>query len=74
MPGSFSTAMAGRAAGLNNDKALARLQDLERRGEVRRVGNRWSTESLPSEVAEAMDRLEARTSNLRIVRDRAGVS
>jgi hypothetical protein len=74
MSGSFSTAMAARAAGLNNDKALARLQELERRGEVQRVGNRWSTESPPSDVAAAMDRLEARTSNLRIVRDRARVS
>ncbi len=73
MPGTFSTATAARAAGLNNDKTLARLHDLERRGEVRRVGNRWSTESPPSDVASAMDRLEARTSNLRIVRDRARV-
>jgi hypothetical protein len=73
MSGSFSTAMAARAAGLNNDKARARLQDLERGGEVRRVGNRWSTESPPSDVAAAIDRLEARTSNLRIVRDRARV-
>ncbi len=73
LPGSFSTAMAARAAGLNSDKALARLEDLERRGEVRRVGKRWSTESPPSDVAKAMDRLEARTSNLRIVRDRARV-
>ena len=70
MPGSFSTAMAARAAGLNNDKTLARLQDLERRGEVQRLGNRWSTEPPPSDIASAMDRLEARTSNLRIVRDR----
>ena len=73
MPSSFSTAMVARAARLNNDKTLARLQDLERRGEVRRVGNRWSTEQPPSEVAEAMDRLEARTSNLRIVRNRSRV-
>jgi hypothetical protein len=73
LPGSFSTAMAARAAGLNNDKTLARLEDLERRGEVQRVGNRWSTESPPSELAAAMDRLQARTSNLRIVRDRARV-
>ena len=73
LPGSFSTAMAARAAGLNSDKALTRLQDLERRGEVRRVGKRWSTESPPSDVAAAMDRLEARTSNLRIVRERAPV-
>ena len=73
LPGSFSTAMAARAAGLNRDKALARLQDLERRGEIRRVGKRWSTEAPPSDVAAAMDRLQARTSNLRIVRERARV-
>jgi hypothetical protein len=73
LPGSFSMAMAARAAGINSDKALARLEDLERRGDVRRVGKRWSTESPPSEVAAAMDRLEARTSNVRIVRERARV-
>jgi hypothetical protein len=73
LPGSFSTAMAARAAGLNRDKALARLEDLERRGEVRRVGKRWSTESPRSDLAAAMDRLEARTSNLRVVRERARV-
>jgi hypothetical protein len=73
LPGSFSTAMAARAAGLNSDRALARLEDLERRGEVRRVGKRWSTESPPSDVAAAMDRLQARTSNVRIVRERARV-
>ena len=74
MPGSFSTAMVARAAGLNKDKALARLQDLERHGEVHRVGDRWSTGPSPDAVALAMDRLQARTSNLRIVRDRARVS
>jgi hypothetical protein len=73
LPASFSTKMAARAAGLNSDKALARLEELERLGEVRRVGRRWSTESPPSDVAAAMDRLQARTSNLRIVRDRAKV-
>jgi hypothetical protein len=73
LPSSFSTAMAAKAAGLNSEKTLARLQDLERRGEVQRIGNRWSTESPPSDIASAMDRLEARTSNLRIVRDRARV-
>jgi hypothetical protein len=73
LPGSFSTAMAARAAGLNSDRVLARLEELERRGEVRRVGKRWSTESPPSDVAAAMDRLEARTNNLRIVRERARV-
>lgn len=73
LPGSFSTAMAARAAGLSGEKTLARLQDLERRGELRRVGKRWSSEAPPSDVAAAMDRLEARTSNLRIVRERARV-
>ena len=73
LPGSFSTAMAARAAGLNNEKTTARLQDLERRGEVRRVGNRWSTDAPPTDLTEAIDRLEARTSNLRIVRDRTRV-
>lgn len=73
LPGTFSTATAARAAGLNNAKTLARLNELERRGEVRRVGNRWSTQAPPSEIASAMDRLAARTSNLRIVRDRARV-
>lgn len=74
LPQSFSTAMAAKAAGLNQDKVLARLQDLERRGEIRRDGKRWSTEAPPSELATAMDRLEARTSNLRIVRERARAS
>jgi len=70
LPGTFSTSMAARAAGLNNDKTLARLHELERRGEVRRVGNRWSTEPPADALASAMDRLEARTTNLRIVRGR----
>jgi hypothetical protein len=74
LPASFSTASAAKAAGLNNDKTLARLQDLERRGEVQRIGNRWSTEAPPSDIATAMDRLEARTSNLRIVREKARAS
>ena len=73
LPGSFSTAMAARAAGISSHRALDRLQELERRGEVRRVGKRWSTESPPSDLAAAMDRLEARTSNVRIVRERARV-
>ena len=73
LPGSFSSAMAARAAGLNTDKTIVRLHDLERRGEVRRVGNRWSTEPRPDDVALAMDRLQARTNNLRIVKDRARV-
>lgn len=70
LPATFSTSMAARAAGLNNDKTLARLHELERHGEVRRVGNRWSTEPPADALASAMDRLEARTTNLRIVRGR----
>jgi hypothetical protein len=73
LPGSFSTAMAARAAGLSTEKALARLEDMERRGEVYGVGKRWSTEPPPSDIAAAMDRLQARTSNLRIVRERTRV-
>jgi hypothetical protein len=73
MNGPFSTAMAARAAGLSDEKALARLQALERRGEIRRIGKRWSVESADNDVAAAMDRLAARTSNLRIVRDKAPV-
>jgi len=74
MPSSFSTAMAARAAGLNHAKTLARLHELERRREVHRVGSRWSTEPPPDDFASAIDRLEARTSNLRIVRERTRVS
>jgi hypothetical protein len=74
MPGSFSTAVIARAAGLNKDKALAWLHELERHGEIHRVGNRWSIGSSPDAVALALDRLQAQTSNLRIVRDRAPVS
>lgn len=71
MPGTFSTAMVAQAASVNKHKALARLRELERRGEVHRVGTRWSSGPSPDAIALAMDRLAARTSNLRIVRDRA---
>ena len=68
---SFSTATAARAAGLNHDKTLARLLDLQRRGEVHRFGNRWSTRPpVDDQLAAAFDRLQARTSNVRIVRHR----
>jgi hypothetical protein len=73
LPSSFSTAMAARAARLSTDKVLARLQELEDRGEVRRVGKRWSTEAPPSELTAAIDRLESRTTNLRIVRERTRI-
>jgi hypothetical protein len=74
LPSSFSTAMAARAARLSNDKALGRLNDLERHGEVRRVGKRWSTAAPPSDLTAAFDRLEARTTKLRIVRESARVA
>jgi hypothetical protein len=73
LPSPFSTAMAARTAGLNKDKIIARLEELERHGQVRRVGKRWTTEAAPTDLSAAIDRLEAQTSNLRIVRDRARV-
>lgn len=72
-PGEYATARIAKAAGLNPDKALARLQQLEAAGEIRQVGNRWSTEPALSDLEGAFDRLQARTSNLRIVRDRTPV-
>lgn len=71
--GEYTTARIAKAAGLNHDKALVRLQQLAETGEVRQVGNRWSTEPALSDLEGAFDRLQARTSNLRIVRDRTPV-
>ena len=68
-PGGHSTARIAKAAGLNEAKVLARLQRLEDAGEVHRVGRRWSTERPSTDLDAAFDRLQARTSNLRIVRD-----
>ena len=67
--GQYATRRIAKAAGLNHDKALVRLQQLQAAGEVRQVGNRWSTEPALSDLEGAFDRLQARTSNLRIVRD-----
>jgi len=67
--GEYATARIAKAAGLNHDKALARLQQLQAAGEVQQVGNRWSTEPAVTDLEVAFDRLQARTSNLRIVRD-----
>jgi hypothetical protein len=67
--GEYATARIAKAAGLNHDKALVRLQQLQEAGEVRQVGNRWSTEPALTDLEGAFDRLQARTSNLRIVRD-----
>jgi hypothetical protein len=66
--------MAARSAGLSNAKTLTRLEDLERHGKVRRDGNRWTTEAAPTDLTAAIDRLQARTSNLRIIRERAPVA
>jgi hypothetical protein len=71
--GEYTTGRIAKAAGLNHDKALVRLQQLQQAGEIRQVGNRWSTEPVPTDLEGAFDRLQARTSNLRIVRDRAPV-
>ena len=71
--GEHSTGRIAKAAGLNHAKTLRRLRKLEASGEVREVGKRWSTERPPSDLDEALDRLQARTSNIRIVRDRSPV-
>jgi hypothetical protein len=71
--GEHSTARIAKAAGVNHTKTLRRLRQLEASGEVRGVGKRWSTERPPSDLDEALDRLQARTSNIRIVRDRSPV-
>jgi hypothetical protein len=69
--GEHSTGRIAKAAGLNHAKTLRRLRELAASGEIREVGKRWSTEPAPTDVDEALDRLRARTSNIRIVRDRS---
>jgi DNA-binding Lrp family transcriptional regulator len=69
--GEHTTGSIAKAAGLNRDKALRRLRRLAASGEIRQVGKRWSTEPPPSDLDEALDRLQARTSNIRIIRDRS---
>ena len=71
--GEHSTGRIAKAAGLNHAKTVRRLRQLAASGEVREVGKRWSTEAPPSDIDEALDRLQARTSNIRIVRDRSPV-
>jgi hypothetical protein len=71
--GEYTTGRLAKAAGLNPEKAMVRLQQLQEAGEIRRVGNRWSTEPVASELEGALDRLQSRTSNIRIVRDRTPV-
>lgn len=69
--GEYSTGRVAKAAGLNHAKALRRLRELAEAGEIREVGKRWSTEPAPTDIDEALDRLRASTSNIRIVRDRS---
>jgi hypothetical protein len=69
--GEHSTGRIAKAAGLNHAKTLRRLRQLAAAGEIREVGKRWSTEPEPTDIDEALDRLKARTSNIRIVRDRS---
>ena len=71
--GEHTTGSIAKAAGLNHEKTLRRLRQLAESGEIRQVGKRWSTERPPSDLDEALDRLQARTSNIRIVRDRSPV-
>lgn len=69
--GEHTTGRIAKAAGLNQAKTLRRLRTLAERGEIQQVGKRWSTQPPPSDLDEALDRLQARTSNIRIVRDRS---
>jgi hypothetical protein len=69
--GEYSTGRIAKAAGLNHAKTIRRLRQLAASGEIREVGKRWSTEPAPTDIDEALDRLQARTSNIRIVRDRS---
>jgi len=71
--GEHSTGRIAKAAGLNHAKTLRRLRQLEGSGAVREVGKRWSTEPPSSDLEGAFDRLQARTSNIRIVRDRSPI-
>ncbi|MGH2894886.1 MAG: hypothetical protein ACRDPM_16710 [Solirubrobacteraceae bacterium] len=72
--GEHSVGRIAKAAGLNQEKTLSRLRALGAAGEVVQVGKRWSNEPPSTDIEAAMDRLQARTSNLRIVRSREPVS
>jgi hypothetical protein len=72
--GAYSVGQIAKAAGLNHEKTLHRLRAMQEAGEVQQVGKRWSTEPPSTDVEAAFDRLQARTSNLRIIRDREPVA
>jgi hypothetical protein len=65
--GEHSVGRIAKAAGLNHEKTLRRLHSLHAAGEVQQVGKRWSNEPPSTDIEAAMDRLQARTTNLRIV-------
>ena len=71
--GAHSVARIAKAAGLNHERTLTRLRAMEAAGEIQQVGKRWSSERPSSDVEAAFDRLQARTTNLRIIRDREPV-
>jgi hypothetical protein len=72
--GEYTTGRIAKAAGVSQAKTLRRLRQLAAAGEIQEVGKRWSTEPPPSDLDEALDRLQARTSNIRIVRDRSAAA
>ena len=67
--GAHSVGQIAKAAGLNQERTLRRLRALQAAGEIQQVGKRWSNEPPSTDVEAAFDRLQARTSNLRIIRD-----
>jgi hypothetical protein len=69
--GEYTTARIAKASGLNHAKTIRRLRELAAAGEIREVGKRWSTEPPATDIDEALDRLRASTSNIRIVQDRS---
>lgn len=68
-PGEYSTGRIAKAAGLNHAKVLSRLHALQEAGEVRQIGKHWSADRPSTDLEAAFDRLQARTGNLRIVRE-----
>jgi hypothetical protein len=73
-PKPHSVGQVAKAAGLNHDKTLNRLRALQAAGEVQQVGKRWSNQPPSTDVEAAFDRLQAQTSNLRIIRDREPIA
>jgi hypothetical protein len=69
-PGAHSVGQIAKAAGLNHQKTLSRLDALHAAGEVQKVGKRWSSEPPSTDLEAAFDRLQAQTNNLRVVRER----